>query len=268
MDRIKTQGQHESTSVFSPLLRMARNRIAMLSLAGAAALPMALQACKVSLNFNLNTPEGARAAGVDKNGFRIITIPEIGVGIDLKKAEKKDQTRIEGLMHISASSPLHTASDGIREYEIPEEDRPWKQMVVEPSGRVILKMEGNQIAMVFVCKGLTNEQSISCVGDEEDPKKLDAEIARVQAEYDKKRSEDAKDAGADGGEAGGADAANTDAGTKTTTTTPTDSGAGDSKENGDAGSTDAGTDAPAEAGPQEAAVDKQTFLSRVSQKTT
>jgi uncharacterized protein YkwD len=254
--------EQAESSRSSSLLRAARGKIAMLGLIGAAALPTSLQACKVSLSAELIMANKAREDAVDKDGAKIISVPNMDTMIILGsyevKVEDNDVKKIKGLMHISDISPLQTLPENIREIQLPKDAHPWVRMVVEKSGRITLRTEDNLVALNFNCTGLGQGQTMSCYGKEIKPEELDAQIAQGTSQYEIDRLNAVKDAGADVDADTKTDAGDADAGVTTTEAGPKDAGSDTDASDADAGAT------KTDAAPQDAEVDRPAFLSLIN----
>ncbi len=154
----------------NPLFDFVRRNIsiALMGLMGAAAIP----ACSASLSLGCKTAEGARELVVGEAGKRNIRLPELKCSILVytveKKVGKEDKTLVEAILEVYESSPLRELSSELREYALPKSAYPFITIVVDPSGRIGLIVDGNQIAMS--CEELTDETT--CSVDETDHKEL------------------------------------------------------------------------------------------------
>lgn len=231
--------------------------VLLLTLAGAATLP-AVEGCKFCISTNVNHPtekDDKRLDMVGEDETKSITLADPGVAITLSRDPVKltapgtcpepikgDNFILHGIIQVSAASYLHDV-DRTREYELPQEALPWVRMIAEPNGRVVLRSNSDQFAMMFNCENLSKHEPLSCLGTEVDPKILDAP----------------QDAGADA--EGGADA---DGGIPDGSAPDADAGLDpDASANSDAATGDAGTDAgdaAVEIQPTVEQIDKDTFL--------
>jgi len=188
-----------SNSPFAAIRK--RITIAAIGLMGAAAVP----ACCFDWSLNPNPIDKARRDGVDGcENAKHIVIPEAEATIMLGRRKHADD-KVEALLYLEPTSPLRTVQDYPQIFELPEEAAPWKTLVMEPSGRITLRLDGNYIAMVFDC----SDGGETCDGDEmRDPSVLaEMQPAIVDAGVTDASVGDAGDAGVgDAGDAGVGDA--------------------------------------------------------------
>lgn len=174
------ESSNEVTTSNSPLDFVRKNiSIILMSLIGASAIP----ACSVSLSLGCKTAEGARELVVGEKGVRHIRLPELKATILVYTIEKKvgneDKTFVEAIFHVQKSSILRKSSSEqssseLREYKLPKTAYPFIAIVVDPSGRIGLRVDENKIAMV--CEKLEDSEDqtnkLTCQLDEIDHKEL------------------------------------------------------------------------------------------------
>lgn len=224
---------HEEANAPISLFGTARNRLAivLLGLVGYTAMP----ACTASFCTNINTPDGVRATAVDEDGQRIFVVPDAVATVHLMNADKdpkelkaslkleasigtdKDskkeppetcmcnKSKIRGILNVLPSSPIFKNSKKSRAFKLPESAYPWIELIVDPSDKggimVSMRMEDDQIAMIFDCSGSTVKEDGYCKGKEIDPEELNKLIAanaknlelERKAEAKKKAEKDKKD---------------------------------------------------------------------------
>jgi hypothetical protein len=164
-----------SNSPFDAVRR--RIAVALVGAMGSVAAP----ACHISASLNLADKARDAAVNSGKN-FKHIMIPEAGATVMLGRQEKGDE-KVEGYMYLAPNSPLREARYYTQTFELPQDAAPWETLVMEPSGRITLRMKGNIIAVQFDC----SEGGDNCDGDEIDPVELD----QVQPAATQQPSEDA-----------------------------------------------------------------------------
>lgn len=163
--------------------------------------------CCFSLGFNTNPVEKARSEAVNGcENVKHIRIPEARASVLLGR-EEEGKELVKALLYIEPTSPLRTHPTRAVTYKLPTDSEPWESLVIEPSGRITLRIEGNAIALSFDCAALTNESPPTCIGKEIDPKELavdpdsDAGVPESEA-----GAETATDAATDATTDAGADA--------------------------------------------------------------